>query len=194
MLITSARVTPINRDRVLAVATLTLSDCFVLRALRLMEGRSRRYLAMPTRQTGKGGVFEVYHPINRETRELLEEIVIGGYENKIAGASEQADSPVFIGSQTPDFVITSIRVKPFEEQKLRGFATMVIDDCLAVNGIKIIVGKHRSFVQMPNVRKRSGKFRDLAFPTKPEIRDMIEKAVFAEFDRSLRGETETDSQ
>ncbi len=194
MLITSARVTPINRDRVLAVATLTLCDCFVLRALRLMEGRSRRYLAMPTRQTGKGGVFEVYHPINRETREILEQLVIGGYERKMKGASEQADSQVYIGSESPDFVITSVRVKPFEEQKLRGFATMVIDNCLAVNGIKIIVGKRRSFVQMPNVRKRSGKFRDLAFPTKPDVREMIERAVFDEFDRSLEGETETGSE
>lgn len=194
MLITSARVTPINRDRVLAVATLTLSDCFVLRALRLMEGRSRRYLAMPTRQTGKGGVFEVYHPINRETRETLEEVVIGGYEGGMTSAGDHHGAPVYIGSESPDFVITGIRVKPFEEQKLRGFATLVIDDCLAVNGIKIIIGKRRRFVQMPNVRKKSGKFRDLAFPTKLEIREMIEKAVFEEFERCLRDETGTDFQ
>jgi DNA-binding cell septation regulator SpoVG len=112
----------------------------------------------------------------------------------MAGESEHHESPVYLGSESPDFVITSIRVKPFEEQKLKGFATLVIDDCLAVNGIKIIIGKRRRFVQMPNVRKKSGKFRDLAFPTKLEIREMIEKAVFEEFERSLKGETGTDIQ
>jgi stage V sporulation protein G len=188
MLITSARVTPINRERILAVATLTLSDCFVLRAMRLMEGRTRKYVAMPTRQTGRGGVFEVYHPINKETRDIIEQVIVSGYESKTAGQDVDPDLPIHIGSESPDFIITSVRVKPFEEQKLKGFATMVIDDCLAINGIKMIVGKRRSFVQMPNVRKKSGKFRDLAFPTKPEIRDVIEQKVFDEFKKFLEGE------
>jgi stage V sporulation protein G len=187
MLITGVRVTPIDRDRVLAVATITLCDCFVLRAMRLMEGRSRRYVAMPTRQTGRGGVFEVYHPISKEARTVLEKVVIDGYDEKTSRHGSDFAEPVFLGSPSPGFVISSIRVKPFEEQKLKGFATMVLDDCLAVNGIKIIGGKKRQFVQMPNVRKKSGKFRDLAFPMKPEIRDLIEKKIFEEYDKVLKG-------
>jgi stage V sporulation protein G len=187
MLITGVRVTPIDRDRVLAVATITLCDCFVLRAMRLMEGRSRRYVAMPTRQTGRGGVFEVYHPISKEARTVLEKVVIDGYDEKTSRHGGESAEPVFLGSPSPGFVISSIRVKPFEEQKLKGFATMVLDDCLAVNGIKIIGGKKRQFVQMPNVRKKSGKFRDLAFPMKPEIRDLIEQKIFEEYDKVLKG-------
>lgn len=187
MLITGVRVTPIDRDRVLAVATITLCDCFVLRAMRLMEGRSRRYVAMPTRQTGRGGVFEVYHPISKEARNVLEQVVIDSYEEKASHGGTDPGEPVCLGSPNPGFVITSVRVKPFEEQKLKGFATMVLDDCLAVNGIKIIGGKKRQFVQMPNVRKKSGKFRDLAFPMKPEIRDLIEKMIFEEYDKVLKG-------
>lgn len=188
MLITSVRVTPIDRQKVLAVATITLSDCFVLRSMRLIEGRSRNYVAMPTRQTGRGGVFEVYHPINREAREVLERVIVDGYEKKIADRRGDSGASFYIGSRNPDFVITGVRVKPFEEQKLRGFATMVIDDCLAVNGIKIIAGKDRSFVQMPNVKKKSGKFRDLAFPIKPEIRHLIERAVFEEYEKVSKGD------
>ena len=187
MLITGVRVTPIDRDRVLAVATITLCDCFVLRAMRLMEGRSRRYVAMPTRQTGRGGVFEVYHPISKEARTVLEKVIIDGYDEKTSRHGSDSGEPVFLGSPSPGFVISNIRVKPFEEQKLKGFATMVLDDCLAVNGIKIIGGKKRQFVQMPNVRKKSGKFRDLAFPMKPEIRDLIEKKIFEEYDKVLKG-------
>ena len=185
MLITSVRVTPIEREKVLAVVTVTLSDCFVLRAMRLMQGRSRDYLAMPVRQTGGGGVFEVYHPINREARDILEQVVIQGYEGKTSDKDPAVEMPVCIGSESPDFVITGVRVKTFEEQKLRGFASLVIDDCLAVNGIKIIAGKQRRFVQMPNVRKKNGKFRDLAFPITPEVRQQIEETVFEAYSKTL---------
>jgi stage V sporulation protein G len=185
MLITSVRVTPIQREKVLAVVTITLSDCFVLRAMRLMQGRSRDYVAMPVRQTSQGGVFEVYHPINREARDVLEQVVTQGYEDKASDRDTDVEMPVRIGSESPDFIITGCRVKTFEEQKLRGFASLVIDDCLAVNGIKIIAGKQRRFVQMPNVRRKSGKFRDLAFPIKPEIRQLIEKTVFGTYEESL---------
>jgi DNA-binding cell septation regulator SpoVG len=157
MLITSVRVTPIKREKVLAVV----------------------------RQTGGGGVFEVYHPINREARDVLEQVVIRGYESKTSDRDPVIDMPVRIGSESPDFVITAVRVKTFEEQKLRGFASMVIDDCLAVNGIKIIAGKQRRFVQMPNVRKKSGKFRDLAFPITPEVRQLIEEAVFEAYGKTI---------
>ena len=187
MLITGVRVTPIDRERVLAVATITLCDSFVLRAMRLMEGRSRRYVAMPTRQTGRGGVFEVYHPISKEARSTLERVIVSGYDEKTGGQGVDSGEPVYLGSHTEELSITSVRVKPFEEQKLKGFATMVLDNCLAVNGIKIIGGKKRQFVQMPNVRKKSGKFRDLAFPMKPDVRDMIEKMIFDEYERVLRG-------
>jgi len=185
MLITSVRVTPIQREKVLAVVTVTLSECFVLRAMRLMQGRSRDYVAMPVRQTTGGGVFEVYHPINREARDILEQVVIKGYESKTSNRDPAVEMPVRIGSESPDFVITGVRVKTFEEQKLRGFASMVIDDCLAVNGIKIIAGKQRRFVQMPNVRKRNGKFRDLAFPITPEVRRLIEETVFETYGKTL---------
>jgi stage V sporulation protein G len=188
MQITSVRVTPIEREKVLAVVTVTLSDCFVLRAMRLMEGRSRDYLAMPVRQTSQGGVFEVYHPINREARDVLEDVVTRGYESKTAESKADVELPIRMGSDSPDFVITGVRVKTFEEQKLRGFASLVLDDCLAVNGIKIIAGKQRRFVQMPNVRRKSGKFRDLAFPIKPEIRQLIEETVFGAYEKSLAEE------
>jgi stage V sporulation protein G len=153
--------------------------------MRLLEGRKRRYVAMPARHTPAGGTFEVYHPINKETRETLERLVMEGFEKRMSGEPDDAMSPVPLGSGCDEFVITAVRVRPFEDLKLRGFASLVIDDCLAVNGIKMIETNERRFVQMPNVRKRNGKYRDLAFPTKPEIRQMIEESIFEEYKRVL---------
>jgi stage V sporulation protein G len=72
--------------------------------------------------------------------------------------------------------------------KLQGFASIVLDDCLVINGIKIIVGRSRKFIQMPNVKKKTGKYRDLAFPTVPDIRAQIEKTIFEEYERTLEEE------
>ena len=182
MTITSVKVTPVNKQSLLAVASITLCDCFVLRAMRLMQGR-RRYLAMPSRQTRTGRVFEVYHPISAEAREALESVIVGGYDTQMGGKAFVPDLPIFFGSECSDFVISGIRVRPYDELKLKGFASMVLDNCLVINGIKIIVGRNRSFIQMPNVKKKSGRFRDLAFPTVPEVRDLIEKTVFKEYER-----------
>jgi stage V sporulation protein G len=181
MFITAIKVTPVNKQNLLAVASITLCDCFVLRAMRLVQGSSRRYVAMPTRQTGTGRVFEVYHPITAQARQVLEELIFDGYDQQMSGNRFDPDLPVRFGSDCTDLVITDVRVKPYDELKLKGFASMVLDDCLVINGIKLITGKQRRFVQMPNVRKKTGKFRDLAFPTMPRIREMIEDTVYNEF-------------
>jgi stage V sporulation protein G len=185
MLITAIKVTPVNKQNLLAVASITLCDSFVLRAMRLMEGRRRRYLAMPSRQTRTGRVFEVYHPITAEARQVLESVITDSYDAQVGGREYEPKVPVRFGSERADFVITGIRVRPYDELKLKGFASMVVDDSLVINGIKIITGKDRSFIQMPNVKKKSGRFRDLAFPTVPEIRQLIEKTVFDEYQRVL---------
>jgi len=184
MVITSVRVTPVEKERLLAVASITLCDCFVVRAMRLVDGHSRKYLAMPIRQSKTGEIFEVFHPINKQTRDVLENLILQEYEHRVSGQPAAELGVCFIGSACEDFVVTNVRVRAFEGVKLRGFASLVIDDCLAVTGIKIIAGKRKSFVQMPNVRRKSGKLRDLAFPTKPEIRQLIEELIFKEFDKA----------
>jgi stage V sporulation protein G len=184
MVISAVKVTPVDKMNLLAVASVTLCDCFVLRAMRLVQGNNRRYVAMPTRQTGTGRAFEVYHPITAQARQILEELIFSGYDQQTSGGRFEPGLPVYLGSDSPDFVISSVRVKPYDELKLRGFASMVLDDCLVVNGIKLILGKKRSFVQMPNVRRKTGRFRDLAFPTVPRVRELIEKTVFDEFKKA----------
>jgi len=187
MYITSVKVTPVNKQSLLAVASITLCDCFVLRAMRLMQGR-RRYLAMPSRQTRTGRVFEIFHPISAEARGALEDLILEGYETQMAGKPFNPDLPVLFGTDCHDFVMTGVRVRPSDEMKLQGFASIVLDDCLVVNGIKIIVGRSRKFIQMPNVKKKTGKYRDLAFPTVPEIREQIEKTIFEEYERACEEE------
>jgi stage V sporulation protein G len=186
MVITNVRVSPVERQRVRGFASVTLCDCFVLRAMRIVDGSKRMYVAMPRRYSKEGQVFEVYHPIGKEARDTLERVIFEEYHRQIRGET-CAKERVVIGSDCPDFRITSVKVRPFEEVKLRGFASLVIDDCIAVTGIKIIEGRKRSFLQMPNARKKSGKFFDLAFPISSDVRDTIERTVLSEFARQPEG-------
>jgi stage V sporulation protein G len=186
MVITNVRVSPVERQRVLGFASITLCECFVLRAMRIVEGNKRRYVAMPRRFSKEGQVFEVFHPIGKEARDTLEQVIFNEYTRQVRGEAGVPER-VIIGSECPDFRITSVKVRPFEEVKLRGFASLVLDDCIAITGIKIIEGRKRAFLQMPNARKKSGKFFDLAFPISSDIRDMIESKVLSEFENQPEG-------
>lgn len=182
MVITDVRVSPVERQRVLGFASVTLCECFVLRAMRIVDGNKRRYVAMPRRYSKEGQVFEVYHPIGKEARDTLERVIFDEYARQLRGETGAFEG-VVIGSECEDLRITSVKVRPFAEVKLRGFASIVIDDCIAVTGIKIIEGRKRAFLQMPNARKKSGKFFDLAFPISSEVRNLIEERILQEYGR-----------
>lgn len=77
--------------------------------------------------------------------------------------------------------ITQVRVYPIEDTKLKGFASIVFDDCFLVSDIKIIQGKDGVFISMPSKRQRNGQFKDIAHPINREMRKEIEQYVFQEY-------------
>jgi stage V sporulation protein G len=77
--------------------------------------------------------------------------------------------------------ITQIRVFPVDEEKLKAFVSMIIDDCFVVSDIKIIQGNNGLFVSMPSKKRKNGTFRDIAHPLNNETRRMIEEAIIKEY-------------
>jgi len=73
--------------------------------------------------------------------------------------------------------ITEIRISLRDDEKLCGFANIILDDTFVVRGLKIIRGMDRYFVAMPSRRKRDGSFADIAHPITVEFRNKMEKAV-----------------
>jgi len=77
-----------NQNRLRAVASVTIDDAFVIHEIRIIEGAKDIFVAMPSRKN-KFGVFkDVAHPINTETRNEIERVVLDEY-NKVL--SEEAD-------------------------------------------------------------------------------------------------------
>jgi stage V sporulation protein G len=81
--------------------------------------------------------------------------------------------------------ITSIKVYPVDEDRLKAFATIVFDNCFVVRDLKIIQGNKGLFVAMPSKRCKDGTFKDMAHPLNSETRNLIEDLVIREYHKEL---------
>ena len=81
MNITDVRIHKVETDnRMKAIASITLDDCFVIHDLRVIQGDEHLFVAMPSRKTSTGEFKDIAHPINHDTRKELEDFVIKAYE------------------------------------------------------------------------------------------------------------------
>ena len=80
-----------------------------------------------------------------------------------------------------DFMqITSVNVKKIEkeESRMKGIASVLIDDCFAIRDIRIIEGNEGLFIAMPSRKNADGEYHDIAHPINAETRKMFEDAIF----------------
>jgi stage V sporulation protein G len=82
--------------------------------------------------------------------------------------------------------ITDVRVFPVDEDKLKAFVSIVIDDCFVISDIKIISGQTGLFISMPSKKRKNGTFRDIAHPLNSETRRRIEERILARYEERLR--------
>lgn len=83
MEITDIRIRKINTDsRLKAVASITIDNCFAIHGLRVIEGKEGLFVAMPSRQVSDGTFKDIAHPINAETRKLIEDFVVAKYQEE----------------------------------------------------------------------------------------------------------------
>lgn len=83
MKITDIRIRAVVTDsRLRAVASITIDDCFAVHELRIIEGKEGLFVAMPSRQISDGTFKDIAHPINVETRKMIEEAVIAKYNEE----------------------------------------------------------------------------------------------------------------
>jgi len=79
--------------------------------------------------------------------------------------------------------ITDVRITKVEgDEKLRGFAAIVIDDSFIVGDLRVLEGEEGYFVAMPSKRKRDGTFKDIAYPVNNEVREAIEQRVLLAYE------------
>lgn len=85
--------------------------------------------------------------------------------------------------------ITDIRIRRItDESKMRAVVSVTFDDELVVHDIKIIQGYEKLFLAMPSRPLAKGGYSDIAHPTKKELREELERAVIAEYERYILGD------
>jgi len=79
-----------------------------------------------------------------------------------------------------------VRIVAKDDSKLKGVASITIDDCFVVHDIKIIEGTDGNFIAMPSRKTPDGEYKDIVHPTNNETRNEIKTAVLAEFEKALK--------
>lgn len=82
--------------------------------------------------------------------------------------------------------ITEVKVFPVNEERLKAYVTITIDDCFVIRDLKIIRGNDGLFVAMPSKKRKDGQFKDIAHPLNQETRAHIEQAIFDEYENEVR--------
>ena len=82
MKITDVRIRKVDgQTRLRAVVSITIDDAFAIHELRIIEGKEGLFVAMPSRESNDGTFRDLAHPINAETRAMVEKIVLDKYNS-----------------------------------------------------------------------------------------------------------------
>ena len=85
MRVTEVKVFPVKDDKLKAFVSVVLDHCFMVNDIKVIEGRDGRFISMPSRRKRNGKFKDVAHPLNSETRRMLEDKILGEYERVLTG-------------------------------------------------------------------------------------------------------------
>jgi stage V sporulation protein G len=77
-----------------------------------------------------------------------------------------------------------VRVYPLknqEENSTKAFASVTVEDLIAIKGIRVVEGTKGHFVTMPQSRDNEGNYHDIAFPVNGDLRKAMNTADLDEF-------------
>ena len=82
--------------------------------------------------------------------------------------------------------ITSVTVRKIEKEnsRMKGIASVLLDDCFAVHDIRIIEGDNGLFIAMPSKTTATGEHTDIAHPINKETRKMFEDAILEAYNNA----------
>ena len=89
MEITEVKVFPIQEEKLKAFVSIVFDHCFMVNDIKIIQGREGLFISMPSRKKKNGEFKDVAHPLNNETRRMIEDKVLGEYERILAERGER---------------------------------------------------------------------------------------------------------
>jgi stage V sporulation protein G len=106
MEVTAVRVFPVHEEKLKAFVSVIFDDCFVVSDIKIINGNNGLFISMPSKKRKNGTFRDIAHPLNSETRRMLEEKILARYNEALAQPSSdpppQEEDPPEITESTSD--------------------------------------------------------------------------------------------
>ena len=90
MRITDVRVRKMTQDsKMKAIVSITIDDEFVVHDIKVIEGEKGLFIAMPSKKANDGEYRDIAHPINSETRDRIQSIILDSYEKALLEPNDE---------------------------------------------------------------------------------------------------------
>lgn len=84
MQITDVRIRKVEKEgKMKAVVSITIDEEFVVHDIKIIEGEKGLFIAMPSRKATDGEYRDIAHPINSETRERIQKLILDKYQETL---------------------------------------------------------------------------------------------------------------
>ncbi len=89
MQITDVRVRKVAKEgKMRAVVSITIDNEFVVHDIKVIEGEKGLFIAMPSRKASDGEYRDIAHPINSDTRDRIQSLILEAYKNTASEIEE----------------------------------------------------------------------------------------------------------
>jgi len=88
MEITEVKVFPIQEEKLKAFVSIVFDHSFMVNDIKIIQGRDGLFISMPSRKKKNGEFKDVAHPLNNETRRMIEEKVLSEYDRALQERGE----------------------------------------------------------------------------------------------------------
>lgn len=81
MLISEVKVLPVDgSDKLKAFVSIKIDDALIIRDMKIINGSGGLFVAMPAKRMKDGTYWDLVHPLDKATREMLEEKILDEYK------------------------------------------------------------------------------------------------------------------
>jgi stage V sporulation protein G len=92
MEITDVKVIPVDDEKLKAFVSIVFDQCFVVTDIKIIHGPKGLFVSMPSKKRKDGTFKDIAHPLNNQTRQYLEEKVLGVYRQQVGSQASSVAS------------------------------------------------------------------------------------------------------
>lgn len=89
MIITDVKVFPRNSEQLKAFANIVIDDAFIIKNIKIINGKNGLFVAMPSQKSKTGEYKDIAHPLNTDTRNQIEQLILQKYNETVADQPQE---------------------------------------------------------------------------------------------------------